>query len=80
MEVVFNGEIRRLELRPGDRFVMTVPERLMMDQAESIRDAWRRLWGGDHVPLVVLDAGIRLEVLTADSAQTGDGAGGNIRP
>lgn len=62
----FIGDLARLELRPGDRFVLTTDKRPSDDQIDRIRTAWRAFAG--DAPLIVLD-GCRLGVIGADDLQ-----------
>lgn len=51
--------LQRLELRAGDRLVLTVPGRLSHEQATSIR-ARLREFVGDEVKVLILEAGLQL--------------------
>lgn len=53
---VEGGELRRIEVRPGDLFVLTAPHRLTAQEAAAIREQWHSLVGAD-VPLLVLEGG-----------------------
>lgn len=66
-EIRFLGEMQRLEIRPGDKFVMRVDQRLSMDQQEILRGHWRK-FAGDEVPLLILDRGVEIGVLGVGEA------------
>ena len=53
-------EVQRVTLKPGDRLVVRVAERLDPEQALRIRRRAEALWPG--VPVLVLDRGVTLEV------------------
>ena len=56
------ADIRRLEIRPGDRIVMKVESRLSSDDAARIRELWERFAG--DTPVLILGAGMSLDVLS----------------
>lgn len=59
------GNLARLELKPGDRFVLTAPGPLRMETVERIREKWREFVGGieEKFPLLVLDSEMKLVVI-----------------
>lgn len=52
------GDLQRLQARPGDAFVLMVDEDLSMDQAQMILTHWNNLFPGTK--LLVLPRGYRL--------------------
>lgn len=58
---------RRLELRPGDRIVVTVPGVITAAGGDEIKTRVRAILGWDG-PLLVLGAGIGLTVLSTSAA------------
>lgn len=58
-------DLRRLELRPGDKFVLTYPGILSMEMASRIREAWNLFTGDDQeaFPLLLIDTGATISVL-----------------
>ena len=70
-DIRFLGDLQRLELRPGDRFVLTIPRILSIEHVESIQSAWRRFMGGDAAPeLLLLDGGMKLDVIRGPSGES----------
>lgn len=63
---VEGGELRRVEVRPGDVFVLNVNHNLTSEQAARLRAQWRELVG--EVPLVVLPHGAELTVFRPGEA------------
>ncbi len=59
------GDLARLDLRPGDRAVLMVPQRLTPERIENLRKVWENLWVGTPAPprCIVLDDGVRLGVI-----------------
>jgi hypothetical protein len=56
------GHLERLEAYPGERFVLTVDERLQPEQRQFIQNTWRR-FVGEGVLLLILDKGMKLGVI-----------------
>ncbi len=56
------GHLQRLEVKPGDRYVITCPGRLNHADADRLREAWSALMDG--VPLLVLTEGKSLGVVS----------------
>jgi hypothetical protein len=50
--------LRRLDVRPGDRFVMMVPHAISSEQAEHIQAYWRDFIGNEPVKLLILTLGV----------------------
>lgn len=71
-EIQFVGELQRLELKPGDRFVLHCDRPLPAVVAEHLERGWRRFVGdrADEFPLLVLEPGMRLGVIGAASTTT----------
>lgn len=61
-EIRFLGDLQRLDLRPGDRFVLTVPRQLSYEQRARLSTAFREEVGA---PVLVLEEGIKLGVIGA---------------
>lgn len=54
-EIRFVGELHRLDVMPGDKFVVTFPGVLSQQQAEHIRAKWAEFMGSAHGLLVLSD-------------------------
>lgn len=54
-------EVRVARLEPGDVVVLMAPERLNMEQADTLRERTAELFTGHRV--AVLEGGVTLEVL-----------------
>lgn len=57
------GNFSRIDIRPGDKFVLFAPFALSSDAVERIRTAWREFAG--DVPIMILDNGMSLGVISA---------------
>lgn len=62
------GDLERLELRDGDRFVLSLPTVLTAEQHTCIQAAWRDFVGGDaeRFKLLVMDGGAKLGVINGE--------------
>jgi hypothetical protein len=54
------GELRRVDVRPGDLFVLTVAQNMTVEQVAELGASWRDRVG--EVPLIVLPRGTELSV------------------
>lgn len=54
------GEIQRLEIKPGDRFVMTCAANISDDVAVRLNDQWSNFVGRNDVKLLILHRGMTL--------------------
>lgn len=59
------GDLQRLGLKPGDRFVLKVDRPLTIEQHARIQEAWRNFAGGDadQMKLLVLDSGMEIGII-----------------
>jgi hypothetical protein len=56
-------EVARLDLRPGDRLVLTFPQRLTAEESDWVAERLRGAWDlPESVRVVVLDGGATLTV------------------
>ncbi len=62
-EVRILGELQRLELRPGDKFVLMCDRRISSDNLERLKAYWHQFAGEEH-KLLVLDDGLKLGVIS----------------
>jgi len=71
----FVGELQRLDVKPGDRFVISVPGPIPMEACERIRQQWKDFIGGD-VPVLILSDGIKIGAISGEQTGTilGDGS------
>lgn len=69
MDINFVGDMQRLDIKPGDRYVITSDVALSAEMVGRIRDVWKSFAG--DTPLLVLDAGLKLGAISAtDQAVT----------
>jgi hypothetical protein len=63
--VRFVGDLERLELKDGDRFVLTCSQAISDDLAKRLRSAWTAFVGGDDrgMQLLILHSGMRLGIV-----------------
>lgn len=65
------GEIRRIEMKPGDRFVLMIDKPLTMVQRDRVRELWRRFWERGAAPeLLLLDDGAKLSLVRCEDDAT----------
>ena len=70
LEIRFVDYLRRLEIRPGDHFVLTVPGAVSASAAHHIQETWREYVKTDAdapegcAKLLILDSGMRLGVFS----------------
>lgn len=66
----FIGDLQRLELKPGDRFVLTTPDVISSEIHARIQAAWKDFVGGDDAAfkLLVLSGDMKLGVINGDPA------------
>lgn len=65
-ELKFIGNLERLDLKDGDRFVLTCDHIMSLKQHERIRGIWSDFVGGntESFPLLILDKGFKIGVLS----------------
>jgi hypothetical protein len=61
-EIRFLGELNRLEVWPGDRFVLQVDALISPELAARIQEEWREFIGQDHpeIRLLILEKGMKI--------------------
>jgi len=62
MVTEIDGALTRVDLRPGDRFVLTSPGPLTDEQVATIMADWKTFC--PDFPLLLLEAGAKLAVLS----------------
>lgn len=64
-EIRFLGDLQRLAVKPGDRFVLTVPDVISGETAARIQASWKGFVGSDaDAPkLLILSGGMKLGVI-----------------
>ncbi len=64
-EINFLGDLTRLELKPGDRFVLQVPGPISHEDAGRLQHMWRHFVGGDaeELRLFIIERGMTLGVI-----------------
>lgn len=64
-EIRWLGDMERLEIKPGDKFVLMVPGVISMEVHDRIQEVWEKFHGGDpdDFKLLILDQGIKLGVI-----------------
>lgn len=69
-EIRFIGDLDRLEIKPGDKFILTAPGPISAQGYAEIQRAWRDFVGGepDQFKLLILESGIKIEVLEEEIA------------
>lgn len=62
----FLGDLARIEVRPGDRFVLMTDGAVSHDMAVRITEEWKRFMGPDAPRLMILSDGIKVGVIGID--------------
>lgn len=65
-EIRFLGDLQRLELKPGDMFVLSVDEHISHEMADRLKQTFAEATGGAKV--IVLGRGMKLGVVSAEAA------------
>jgi hypothetical protein len=60
-EIRWVGELHRFDVRPSDKFILSVPTPISGAQADHLKRAWKEFIGGD-VPLLIMEEGMKLGV------------------
>lgn len=63
-EIRFLGDLQRLEIKPGDRFVLKMPAHISLDTAEKIQTIWNTFTDGKAGKLLILDGGMELGAIS----------------
>ena len=71
----FTGDLSRIERRPGDVFVLSVPARLSIEQVGRFHEHWKAAWRpscpeddtGPAPRLIILEQGMTLAVHSPES-------------
>jgi hypothetical protein len=67
-EIRFLGDLQRLEVKPGDRFVLTVPGPVSSKVISFLQKQWEEL-NVSQGKLIVLTDGCKLGVIGQDEAE-----------
>lgn len=59
-EVTFLGDLRRLDVKPGDRFVIMTDQRLTAEHYRKLQELWAGFIGSDGNKILVLDGGMKI--------------------
>jgi hypothetical protein len=62
-EIRYLGDLQRLELKTGDKFVLTVDVPISVRVADMIRKQWEQ-FAGEGVPLLILQDGMKLGAIS----------------
>lgn len=60
--VRYLGDLQRLEVKPGDTYVLSVPVAISREQVERLKSRWSETVG-DANKLIILSDGMRLGVI-----------------
>jgi len=63
LKAEYLGELPRLDVRPGDKFVLMVPDIISAEEARCMRRIWAEFMGGDEKQILVLGRGIEVGVI-----------------
>lgn len=65
-DIQFLGELRRMDVKPGDRFVLMIDKPMPMSMHARIREIWADFMGADKNKLLVLDSGIKIGAIASE--------------
>jgi hypothetical protein len=65
-KIQYLGDLQRLEIRPGDRFVITTDKSLTMDAVHRIQEEWMKFAGDDAktAKLLILTDGMKIGAIS----------------
>lgn len=69
-EIKYIGQLQRLDVKPGDRFVITFDEHLSREGVEAITEAWKHFMGNDAPKVLVLTNGCKIGVIGSAEPDT----------
>lgn len=58
--VTFLGNLARIEVKPGDRFVLMTDGPVSEETARRFTEEWKRFMGSDAPKLMILSDGIKI--------------------
>jgi len=64
-QIRFVGDLQRLDVRPGDKFVLTCERSVDEDTLLRLRDALRDFLGED-AQVLILDSGLKIGAVRAE--------------
>lgn len=70
-EIRFLGDMERLQIQPGDKFVITVDQVVSDEFCSHIRAAWK-MFAGEDSPLLILQRGMKLGAVNVTVAPADD--------
>lgn len=71
-QALFIEHLQRIEARPGDRFVLLLPDKITKDLRQQIARVWDEFMPGCR--LLVLDGGAKLGVIGEAERECGSSA------
>ena len=60
-------DLQRIDVRPGDRFVLRMDGPISMDLAQQLKKNWALFWGKE-VPILIMEKGTELFVIRDEAA------------
>ena len=66
-KINFLGDLQRLELKPGDCFVLTTEQHLSVETVERIQETWEKFVGGEEPKLLILQGGMKLGAISFEN-------------
>lgn len=67
VKIEFLGELSRLDVKPGDRFVITFPGVMRRDMYEAVGRAWKTFVGEDGPQVLILDSGMKIGAIREET-------------
>lgn len=67
VKIEFLGELSRLDVKPGDRFVITYPGVISHTMAQHMTKAWKDFVGDDGPKVLILDSGMKIGAIREES-------------
>lgn len=67
--------LKRVDVQPGDKFVLISPRPLSTETCQRFREVWNRFVGSNAHPVLILDDGMELGVIRGAHGDAGQPQG-----
>lgn len=63
-DIRFVGDMQRLQIKKGDKFVLKVSRPLTREAVEKFQEIWSKFTHGETGPILILEPGMELGVVS----------------
>lgn len=63
-DIRFVGDMQRLQIKEGDRFILTIDQPISSETADKIQEVWSTFTEGKGGKLLLLERGMKLGVIS----------------